>query len=173
MSLPSSVCKWLRLPSRLALLLGAGALSTAGGGADTAQAHLGNDPGRVPQQSAKSFGELRIWSEAGRIYLSEAGGQAGELQLGDTPEARHLRQLLEREGATGDAPRRLIDRMILVGGGGNGISWAPVGKAGNPQPPGASSPRSVQPRIPARTAPPENAGVPGKATTTTRTGEKG
>jgi hypothetical protein len=34
-----------------------------------------------------------------------------------------LRDLLEREGATAAAPRVLSDRIILVGGGGMGISW--------------------------------------------------
>jgi hypothetical protein len=123
MSLPLSVCKWLRLPSQIALLLGMGALSAAGPKAAVAEAHLGNGLMRVPQQSAKSFDEVRIWSDAGRIYVSEAGRDPQELPLGDTPEARHLRQLLERDGAIVNSPRALQHRMILVGGGGEAIHW--------------------------------------------------
>jgi hypothetical protein len=132
MSWPLSLRKWLRLPSRIALLLGVGALSAAGAKAAVAEAHLANGLMRVPQQSAKSFGEVRIWSEAGRIYVSEAGKDAQELPLGDTAEARHLRQLLERDGAAAASPRVLHDRIILVGGGGEGIHWAPAGKIDNP-----------------------------------------
>jgi hypothetical protein len=128
MSLSSSLRKWLCLPSRIALLLGVGALSAAGAKTGVAEAHLGDGLMRMPQQSAKSFGEVRIWSEAGRIYVSEAGKDPQELPLGDTAEARHLRQLLERDGAAAASPRVLHDRIILVGGGGEGIHWAPAGK---------------------------------------------
>jgi hypothetical protein len=118
--MPRRFPRWLRLPSRIALLLGVGALSAAGAKADPPK--MGNEPAPVPQQSAKSFGELRVWNDAGRIYIAESGEQAQELRLGDTAEARHLRELLERNGAVADAPHVLQDRVILVGGGGKGIS---------------------------------------------------
>src|SRR5204863_3652707 len=79
MSLPLSWRKWLRLPSRIALMLGVGALSAASAEAAVAEAHLDKRLMRVPQQSAKNFGELRIWTEGGRIYLSEGGRDAQEL----------------------------------------------------------------------------------------------
>ena len=73
---------------------------------------------RVPQQSAK---ELRRGAdlERGRadLCLRKRQGNLQELRFGDTPEARHLRQLLEREGAAAARPRVLQHRMILVGGG--------------------------------------------------------
>src|SRR5205807_6984836 len=72
--LPMSFAKWSRLPRRIAALLGMGALSVAGAQPVAAEPDLGKGPMRVPQQSAKSFGEVRIWSEAGRIYISEGGG---------------------------------------------------------------------------------------------------
>src|SRR6266446_2254777 len=118
MFLPFS--KWLRLPSRVALLLGLGALSAAGARADMQE--IGSDPAPVPQQSAKSFGEVHVWNDDGRIFVAESGRETQELRLGDTAEARYLRELLERNGAVADSPYVLQDRMILVGGGGKGIS---------------------------------------------------
>lgn len=118
-----SLSRWTRLPSRVALLLGLGALSASAAQANTAEANFGNGALRVPQQSAKSFGELRIWNDGGRIYLSESGKEAQELRLGDTAEARQLKQLLEHDGATEDSPRVLPHRLILVGSGGSGTHW--------------------------------------------------
>ncbi len=132
MFLPLSWRNWLRQPSRIALMLGMGALSAASAEAAVAEAKLGDGLTRVPQQSAKNFGELRIWTEGGRIYLSEGDKDAQELSLADTLEARHLRQLLERDGAAVDSPRVLQHRIILVGGGGDGFHWAPAGNVDNP-----------------------------------------
>jgi hypothetical protein len=124
MLMPSSMHDWLRLPSRIALLLGLGALSIAGAKAGTGgESDPGRDGARVPQHSAKAFGDLMIWSEGGRIYTSEAGKPAEELHLGDTAEADILRQLLGREAATAATPRVLRDRVILVGDGGAGLHW--------------------------------------------------
>jgi hypothetical protein len=126
MPISSSLPKWLRLPSRIALLLGLGALSAAGAKADTGEVDPGRGPTRVPQQSVKTFGDLLVWSEGERIYVAEPGREPRELPLGDTPETRHLRQLLRRDGATKESPRALHDRIILVGGGGAGFQWVPA-----------------------------------------------
>jgi hypothetical protein len=123
-SLPMSFAKWLRLPSRIAVLLGMGALSATSAQPARAEPELGKGPMRVPQQSAKSFGEVLIWSEGERIYLCESGNEPRELRLGDTPQAQHLKELLAREGAVAEAPRVLQHRLILVGGGGSAIHWS-------------------------------------------------
>jgi hypothetical protein len=116
----------LRLPSRIALLLGLGALSASGTKADTGEVQSDRELVRSPQQSVKTFGDLLIWSDGERIYVAESGKEAQELPLGGTPEAHRLRGLLAREGATARSPRALLDRVILVGGGGEGFHWAPA-----------------------------------------------
>src|SRR5215470_4292369 len=125
MLMSSSLKNWLRLPSRVALLMGLGALSVAGAKADAVGEGSSGDATRAPQQSAKTFGDLLIWSDAGRIFVSEAGKPAEELHLGKTAEAEALRQLLGRDGATAATPQELRDRIILVGGGGNALHWKP------------------------------------------------
>lgn len=137
-AMPSSMREWLRLPSRIALLLGLGALSVAGAKADpTAEADRGNAASRVPQQSAKTFGELLIWSENGRIYTSEAGRAAEELHLAQSAEVDALHQLLRQAGATATTPHALRDGVILVGAGGAGLHWeaTPADQASKPQTP--------------------------------------
>lgn len=117
----ASICmrRWFSWPSRFALLLGIGALSVAGAeAAPSAQ-------GEQPQSSADRSGELRVWSEEGRVYLKEAGAAARELRLGDTEEARRLKALLQRDGATGAGSGIRLDRMLLAGGGGCGFDWVP------------------------------------------------
>jgi hypothetical protein len=112
----------LGLPSRIALLFGLGTLSLAGAKADAAgDAGSGGDAARVPHQSA--LGDLLIWCEAGRIYVSEAGKAAEELPLGNTAEAELLKQLLGQGGATAAKPRVLRDGFMLAGAGGAGFSW--------------------------------------------------
>ena len=159
--MPRKFPKWLRLPSRIALLLGVGALSAAGAKADPPE--IGNEPAPVPQQSAKSFGALRVWNDAGRIYFAEAGEQAQELRLGDTAEARHLREMLEHNGAVADSPHVLQNRVILVGGGGKGISgghWQRVQSSDTAS--GAPKPTRSNPAASGAKSPPERTGTASK-----------
>jgi len=123
MPLSFSIDRWLRLPSRIALLLGLGALSAAGANSSAAQAHTGKEADSVPQKSAEEIGDLRIWTEGGRIYLAEPGKPGEDLSLGDTLEAQQLRQLLEQHGATAASRHVPFGRMLLVGGGGCGFNW--------------------------------------------------
>jgi hypothetical protein len=160
MLIPSSLPKWLRLPSRIALLLGLGAFSAVGANADTGGVDSGHGPARVPQQSVKTFGDLLVWSEGERIYVAEPGTEARELPLGDTPEARRLRQLLQRDGATKESPRGLHDRIILVGGGGSGFQWAPAQQPGGREKANGLATRAPdKPPVPGLTTPVEQAGV--------------
>lgn len=123
MFLPFSLNGWLRLPSRIALLLGLGALSAAGADANTGEAYTAKATDGVPRQDATAFADLRIWTEGGRIYIAEPGKPGEDLCLGDTLEARDLRQLLEQHGATAASRHVPFARMLLVGGGGCGFDW--------------------------------------------------
>jgi hypothetical protein len=140
MRLSALVRDWLRRPSRITLTLGLGALAAAAPKVAEAEIH----PDRVPQQSVKAFGELSIWSEGGEIYISEPGTQTQKLARGDSPEARRLRELLELDGATAASPRVLHDRIILVGGGGDGFHWTPVHHPGGVNKMDASSVRTSE-----------------------------
>jgi hypothetical protein len=113
--------KWLRLPSRVALLLGMGALSAAGARADATHEVQGGGPEPLAQKEHVTSGDLLIWGKNRQLYFSEHGGRGEPLYLGDTAEARHLRQLLQQHGAESSAVR--LDRMMLAGAGGKGISW--------------------------------------------------
>ena len=102
--------RWLRLPSRIALILGIGALSTTAARADAPE-----------QGNLTSLGDLSVRSEGGRIFLSE-GGRESELRLSATPERDRLLRLLEERGATGIK----LDhdpRLIMSSGGGSGFYW--------------------------------------------------
>jgi len=163
MSIPPCARRWFGLPGRLALLFGIGAISAA---AQPEPALAGPDaePALVPQQSAANFAELRLWSDDGRIYVSEPGQHARELPLADTPEARHLRQLLERAGAAAGSPQSVRHRIILVGGGGCGFSYTPPANrsvAETPVAPGSAGGAPAQ-SSPARNSSPGGAGLPGK-----------
>jgi len=173
MPLPFSLARWLHLPSRLALLLGLGALSAAGANPNAAEAHIGKDAEGIPQQSAAELGDLRIWAEGGRIYLAEPGKPGEDLCLGDTLEARHLRQLLEQHGATAPSRHVSFGRILLVGGGGCGFDWPSAEKGRAASTPASSGlagfgpAKAVNPRqtVPAEKPVLRHNPVPGQATT--------
>lgn len=82
--------------------------------------------------AAAPAGGAVIRLDGGRVYLAEAGGAFQELRLGDTPEARALRAMIEQEG--GAAGIRL-GPTILAGSGGCGFHWTPVDGNAPPPPP--------------------------------------
>jgi hypothetical protein len=110
MPIPRSLRRWLHLPGRVALILGLGALSTAGARADT-----------LDQAHRTSFDDILIRSEGGKIYLTE-GGRESELQLTATPQRDHLLRLLEDRGPGGVKLDR-DPRLIMSSGGGSGFFW--------------------------------------------------
>jgi len=167
----SSVRRWLGLPGRLALLLGLGAISSAGADAGAITVPPHPNAARTPQRGVADFGEMRVWSEGGRLYLSEAGSDATELQLGDTAEARELRKLLENGNASAADPHILRHRLILVGGGGeSGPRISSDQSAASPAP--ALAGRDSRPKeAPVTPKRPENTGESGP--TTPAAGQKG
>ncbi len=110
MPIPRSLRRWLRLPGRVALVLGLGALPTTVVRADT------------PDEGGQtSFGDVLIRSEGGRIYLTE-GGREAELPLTATPQRDHLLRLLEQHGP-GEVKLDRDPRLIMSSGGGSGFYW--------------------------------------------------
>ena len=91
MMMPQSVRRWLHLPSRIALILGMGALSTTG-----AQARRPPIRARCRRRAgiARRFGDPH--RRAARSICRKPAEGSAKLPLGDTPETQHLRQLLER-----------------------------------------------------------------------------
>jgi hypothetical protein len=129
MAISRSLHRWLRLPSRIALILGLGALSTTGAPADS-------------QAKQAASGDALIRSDGGKIYLTE-GGRETELRLSATPQRDRLLRLLEEHGSAGVKLDR-DPRLIMSSGGGAGFYWwgqkksttgqvAPTGSAPPPQ----------------------------------------
>jgi hypothetical protein len=147
--------KWLRLPGRIGLLVGLGALSAAGARADVSATS--------PSNHSPGFGGLLIRAETGRLYVSEGGREFRELDLGDTAEARRLRELLSgTEGAAISLPA-----LILAGAGGSGFDWtAPSGAESTARP--ADRRRGNTGRPATSSSPDPNS--PGKATGARRGG---
>jgi hypothetical protein len=143
MTIPRRVHRWLRLPSRLALILGLGALSTTGTQADA-------------QPNRTASGDALIRSDGEKIYLVE-GGHETELRLSATPERDRLLRLLKEHGTAGVKLDR-DPRLIMSSGGGAGFYWwgqkksspdgvAPAGSGPQPQSTEPSgSPKQSTPR---------------------------
>jgi hypothetical protein len=115
--------RWLRLPSRGALILGLGALPTTALQADAPE-----------QNTPTSFGNVLMRTEGGKIYLSEGGKKFQELQLRDSAEARFLKQLLEQNGTATAPAGLLLNPTIFAGGGGTGFSWWNIKKSATDKP---------------------------------------
>jgi hypothetical protein len=148
MAMPRSVHRWLRLPSRIALVLGLGALSTTGA---TADAHA-NQTGP---------GDALIRSDGGKIYLTE-GGRETELRLSPTPQRDRLLRLLEEHGPAGVKLDR-DPRLIMSGGGGSGFSLRDITKSfsSETEPAPKNSPQGTTPRrSPKQETEPRNRGTP-------------
>jgi hypothetical protein len=134
MARESPVRKW-GWPSRVALLLGLGALAVPDARADL--------PG-TSRDNEESVRGAVIRAEGGRIYLSENGRET-ELRLGTSPEREHLVRLLEEHGAGGVKLDR-DPRLIMSSGGGSGFSLrdTPRSVFGDPPP----TPRDPPPPAP-------------------------
>jgi hypothetical protein len=124
--MPTKIGERLRLPSRVALLLGLSALSTTGVQAHTRQPASASGPDALSQERLASD-QLRLWSDGKRLYVSERGATE-VLDLGDSAEARHLHRLLQEQGTAMVSDGMRFDRIILAGGGGDGFHWTPVAK---------------------------------------------
>jgi hypothetical protein len=128
---------WLRLPSRVALILGLGAASSAGVRADT-----------LDQSKRTASGDVLVRSEGGKIFLTERGRET-ELRLSATPQRDRLLRVLEQHGP-GGIKLNADPRLIMSGGGGAGFSLRDITKSvtGEPAPASQDPPRASTPRSP-------------------------
>ena len=129
--------RWRRLPSRIALILGMGALSTTAAQADVPErANLG------------AFDDVSVRSEGGRIFLSEGGCETA-LRLSPTPQRDHLLRLLEEHGPNGVKLDR-DPRLIMSSGGGSGFYWWGTRRSVSDKPPPVlqNAPQASPPPIP-------------------------
>ena len=88
---------------------------------------------------------LRI--EGDTVYCAEGGAGFRELSLGDTAEARHLKELLARDPAARSQSGIRLAPTILAGAGGAGFHWTPVqdSSANRTRPVGSGDRRSNPP----------------------------
>ena len=153
MLVSGSMRKWLRLPSRIALLLGLGTVSvlSARAAAPDVQPKTGATP--VPHGGAV------IRTDGDEVYLSERGGEFRALKIGDTAEARYLRELLTKNETAASPSGLQLNPTILASGGGSGFHWNPFPRSGTPSKATASVSGNTTQRAPAT---PEKAALPPK-----------
>ncbi len=142
--------KWARLPGRLALLLGLGALSAGAARADTGAPPP--DPG-ASRNHAAALGDAVIRAQGDRIYLSQRGEEFYRLPLADTPETRRLLALLHASDPASDGLR--LRPTLFAGDGGAGFHWTPSHEPKRPTTHRISVPKkdSPQPLAPPQGAP--------------------
>jgi len=136
--------RWVRLPSRVALLLGLGALSAAGARADAAESRPG-------------VGDMVIRSDGARIYLAEDGSDFQELQINDPVRLRALQLLIAESGTDAGRDGARLRPLILAGDGGAGFHWAPADNSGR----AASQHRQPKLRTPTKGGTPGQPEQPG------------
>lgn len=121
---------WSRIPAWGALMLGFGLL--IGG---NARADRPKPPELTPDLSGQSpsrSDEVVLRLDGEKIFLSEGGGVFEELRLGNTPEAEHLRKLLQDAGIVGQSVSVPIGSTIVAGGGGSAYGWSSRSKQKTP-----------------------------------------
>jgi hypothetical protein len=74
-----------------------------------------------------SQNEVALRMDGDSVYIAQSGGGFEELRLGDTSEARHLRQLLREAGALQQPISIPVGAMIVASGGGSGKGEKPKG----------------------------------------------
>jgi hypothetical protein len=149
MSLSSFIQKRLRLPSRIALLLGLGALSAAGARAETTASH----------NNSSAFGDVQMRLEGGHVFVSERNGEFR--RLGDSAETRLLIQLLENDASAAGGVRPPMTK--LAGAGGSGFHWAPADTADTSRKASSTAQSSTRKAV-GTTAPPQHKNAAPKTT---------
>ena len=122
---------WSQLPAWGALMLGFGALLGQDARADVAQVQPS-----APQATRSD--EVAVRLDGDTILFSQDGRAFEELELGNTAEATHLKQLLRDAGALGQAVSVPVGAMIVASGGGSGKGEKPKQSSHRAAPPADS-----------------------------------
>jgi hypothetical protein len=120
----SAKMKHARLSALGAVVLGTSLAQV--GHADQAQAKPIAMP-ETAQTTAVGRNEVALRLDGDSIYISQNGGVFKELQLGDTPEANHLRKLLRETGALQQPVSIPVGATIVASGGASGKGEKPKG----------------------------------------------
>jgi hypothetical protein len=115
--------KWLRYSWRTIFVAGIGALFSPN--VSTNQAAASVAPGEYD-------GTVVLKRENGSLLISERGGPFERLDLGDTPEAADLWNLLQKLSPDGSAVRVPIDRHVVADGGVSAYKPRPAKKQDEP-----------------------------------------
>jgi hypothetical protein len=115
---------WSQLSAVGALMLGFGVLA---GDAKADRSHL-QPLEAAPDSSsrpASDLSEVAVRLDGENVSISQNGGAFEPLQLGDTPEALRLKQLLRDAGAEGQSVHVPVGATIVASGGGSGKGVKP------------------------------------------------
>jgi len=117
-----------KLPALGAIALGVGALFAGSAQAERLEAQPIKATPEQSRGSASSANEVAIRIDGNNVYISQNGSLFEQVQLGDTPEAAHLKKLLRDAGADGQSISVPIGATIVASGGGSGKGEKPKEK---------------------------------------------
>jgi hypothetical protein len=109
--------QWLRYSWQTALLAGVGSLLSP---------YVAAKDMAPPTDSSHVEGVVLMKYENGRLFISENGSSVEPLDLGETPEATQLRNLVRSLSPDGSLVEIPVDRRIVADGGVSAHRRAPA-----------------------------------------------
>src|SRR5687767_9614398 len=109
--------QWLRYSWQTALLAGVGSLLSP---------YVAAKDMAPPTDSSHVEGVVLMKYENGQLFIAENGGSVEPLDLGETPEATQLRNLVRSLSPDGSLVEIPVDRRIVADGGVSAYRRAPA-----------------------------------------------